>query len=74
MCLQLEQVTTPYSRLFWRALNLANRSKNVIDEFKFGECMFHAQVLRMTLLIIDTRDIIKKSVRYSERVSQGVNE
>ena len=32
--------------------------------------MFHAQVLRMKSSIIDTHDIIKKSVRYSERVSQ----
>ena len=59
----------PYSRLFWRALNLANWSKNVIGEFKFGECMFHAQVLRKTSLIIDTRDVIKKSVHYSECVN-----
>ena len=35
--------------------------------------MFHVQVLRMTSLNIDMHDIIKKSVRYSERVSQGVN-
>ena len=33
----------PYSRLFWRGLNLANWYKNVIGEFKFGECMFHAR-------------------------------
>ena len=58
----------PYSRLFWRALNLANWSKNVIGEFKFGECMFHAQVLCMTTLIIDTHDIKKlKSVCFSQQ-------
>ena len=33
-------------------------------EFKFGECMFHAQVLCMTS---------SRRVRYSECVSQGVN-
>ena len=27
----------PYSWLFWRALKLANWSKNVIGEFQFGE-------------------------------------
>ena len=49
---------------------MANWSKSVIGEFKFGKCMFHAQVLRMQLSIIDTHDIIKKSVRYSKCVSQ----
>ena len=43
-----------------------NWSKNIIGEFKFGECMFRAQVLA-------THDIVKKSVRYSECVSQDVN-
>ena len=62
----------PYSQLFWWALNLANSSKNVIGEFKLGECVFRVQVLLMTSLIVDT-PVINKSTRYSERVSQGVN-
>ena len=52
---------------------MANWSKNVIGKFKFGEWMFHTQVLHLTSLIIGTHDIIKKSVCYSERVSQGIN-
>ena len=30
-------VDLPYSRLFWRAIKLANWSKNVIGKFQFGE-------------------------------------
>ena len=42
---QLSEV--PYSWLFWQVLNLANWSKNVVGEFKFGEHMFHARILHI---------------------------
>jgi len=33
----MSQKKVPYTWLFWRALNLANWSENVIGEYKFGE-------------------------------------